>query len=382
MNLKVFLIGCATVLVLAFLSLLIGGYVLYRRMASVSPGTPGRLQMPAGLKTPGVRVGKGFLKQDVFLTNPGLGKVTDIVWGELDPKPGLELGIAGTDGAVFADKSASVKSSVNYGGNFDRVTIIDVEGDGICEFIDRGSWASKAALIDHKGRTLWRYGGMPGVDDMAAGDVDADGIKEFAVGFNGGGGVDLVDRNGKKRWNKPDGNVWHVEMVDMDDDGRDEIVHSNARGDITIRDSMGDTVFSESPGPYFSSFSLVRFPTETSQQYLLQAEDDYTWLFDFNAKSVRKLPAPDCGDLGDPFGAPVTLVKGKPPYLAVLVEYNNWNRSALYVYDPGGKLVYQEVIPEDCAAIAALALDNSGTEALLIGAPGKVLKYVAEPAGV
>jgi hypothetical protein len=381
MKLKVFLIGCATVLVLAFLGLLIGGYIMYRRMGSLSPGAPGRLEMPAALKTSGVRVGKGFLKQDVFLSNPGLGKVTDIVWGELDPKPGPELGIAGTDGAVFAGKNAGVKSSVNYGGNFDRVSIIDVEGDGVCEFINSGSWISKAALVNHDGAVVWRYGGSSGVDDMAAGDVDADGIKEFAVGFNGGGGVDLVGKDGKKRWNKSDGNVWHVEMVDTDHDGRDEIVHSNAGGEITIRDSMGDIVLSARPGPYFSSFSLVRFPTRTSPLYLLQAEDDYTWLFDLEGKTFCKLPAPGCGDLGDAFGTPVVLRKGKP-HLAVLVEFNNWNKSILYVYDPGGKLVYQEVIPEDCAAIAALALDDSGTEALLIGAPGKVLKYVAEPAGV
>ncbi|HET6454662.1 MAG TPA: VCBS repeat-containing protein [Armatimonadota bacterium] len=381
MNLKVFLIGCATVLVLAFLGLLIGGYIMYRRMGSLSPGAPGRLEMPAALKTSGVRIGKGFLKQDVFLSNPALGKVTDIVWGELDPKPGLELGIAGKDGAIFVDKKGNVRSSVGLGGNFDRVTIIDVEDDGVCEFINRGSWISKAALVNHQGAVVWRHGSLSAVDDMAAGDVDGDGIKEFAVGFNGGGGVHLVDRDGKKRWSKPDGNVWHVEMVDTDDDGRDEIVHSNAGGDITIRDSTGETVLSESPGPYFSSFSLVRFPANTSQQYLLLAEDNYTWLFDFDARTVRKLPAPDCGDLGDAFGTPVTLVKGKP-HLAILVEYHNWDRSILYVYDPSGKLVYQEVIPEDCAAIAALALDNSGTEALLIGAPGKVLKYVAEPAGV
>lgn len=378
MKLKIFLIGCGAMLVLAFIALLVGGYIMYRRFSSNS--SP-RLQMPAVLKTPGVLIGKGFLTQSVFFESGSVGKVTDIVWGELDPKPGPELGIAGTDGAVFVDKSASLRSSVSFGDNFDRVSITDVEEDGVCEFINRGSWISKAALIDHKGRTVWRYGGRSGVDDMAAGDVDADGIKEFAVGFNGGGGVDLVDRDGKKRWNKPDGNVWHVEMVDTDNDGRDEIIHSNAGGQITVRDAGGNIIQQSSPGPYFSSFSLVRFPTQTSRNYLLLAEDNHTWLFDFDGTTVRKLPAPDCGDLGDALGTPVTLVKGQPDYLAVLVEYENWDRSILYLYDSKGKLVYQEVIAQDCAAITALPLDNSGTEALLIGAPGKVLKYTANSEG-
>jgi hypothetical protein len=68
--------------------------------------------------------------------------------------------------------------------------------------------------MDATGKPLWSYGaGSNGVDDMVAGDLNGDGLLQFAVGFNGGGGIHLLNSQGKKLWEFPDGNVWHVEIV-------------------------------------------------------------------------------------------------------------------------------------------------------------------------
>jgi hypothetical protein len=79
--------------------------------------------------------------------------------------------------------------------------------------------------------------------------------------------------------------------------------------------------------------------------------------------------------LGDARGTPVRLAAGQPEYLAVVVSYFQWGRSILYVYKPGGALVYQEILGELCDAIAPLPQGGSGAEAILLGGVGRVWKY-------
>lgn len=365
------LLGCLVAFGVFLLFLVIAGFILYKY------SLPSRLKMPPKLQSPVVLIGSQFMSKGLFIQDPRLGDVTDIARGEFDQKGGPEIGIVGSRGALFVDESGNVRSSALFGVAANHIDIVDVEGDGICEFMNRGSWSCDASLIDHKGNVIWTYGGGPGVDDMAAGDLDGDGVLEFVVGFNGAGGVHLLSNNGVKKWNQSDGNVWHVEVVDTDGDGLSEIVHSNAGGQITVRDKDGDIISRVDPAPYFSDFSLCRWPTHKAPDFALLSEDDKIWLFDFKGKVVAQFDAPHCGTLGNARGTPVRLKSDEPPYLAVVVEFSNWERSILYVYEASGNLTYQEIIAEGCPSIAALPLHSPTQETLLVGGKDKVWQYKA-----
>jgi hypothetical protein len=73
----------------------------------------------------------------------------------------------------------------------------------------------------------------------------------------------------------------------------------------------------------------------------------------------------------------VSFEAGKPPHLAVLADLDNWDRAILYVYDGNGVIVYQEVIDQSCAALAAMPGDEAGSEVLLVGGRGMVWEYRA-----
>jgi hypothetical protein len=69
------------------------------------------------------------------------------------------------------------------------------------------------------------------------------------------------------------------------------------------------------------------------------------------------------------------LHAGEPPGLAVIASWRPWQRSVLYVYEPSGGLVYQEVFEGTYQAIAAQRLVDENADTLLLGGEGQVWAY-------
>ena len=67
---------------------------------------------------PGVRKGADFLVKDVFIEDRRLGTVTDVAFGELDPNPGPEVGVAGPRRALFATRNGELIRWVGLGSLF------------------------------------------------------------------------------------------------------------------------------------------------------------------------------------------------------------------------------------------------------------------------
>ncbi|MBV9469025.1 MAG: hypothetical protein JOZ57_07235, partial [Abitibacteriaceae bacterium] len=161
-------------------SLLSGCGVVMRRVIVPFTGSMA-LQMPAALKTPGVKVGAAMVTKSVFIQGLQVGRVSDMATGQLDPAPAVQLGIAGANGAVFTNTQGVVQSAVTFAVKGDHVNIIDVEHDGVCEFLNRGSWSSEPWLLDHSGQVLWRYQGAAAADDTAPTTIRGTGKLDFVI---------------------------------------------------------------------------------------------------------------------------------------------------------------------------------------------------------
>jgi hypothetical protein len=276
---------------------------------------------------------------------------------------------------VLLDRSTAEVGRVSFGAPASHIDIVDVEGDGVCEFMNRGSWGDDAWLKGHSGEGLWVYGGADAVDDACAGDIDGDGALEFAVGFNGPGGIHLLDTDGHVLWREADSNVWHVEMADTDDDGSLDVIHSSSEWGLTIRGRDG-SILQENRGiANFYKFSLCRWPGSSDAQHLVTCGDGRIAIVDFEGQIVARLDAPAAHHLGEARAASVKLDPGAPALFAVLVDFRSWGRSALYLYDGEGTLAYHEVLGERSAAIASAPAGDSGAEALLVGGEDRVWRY-------
>lgn len=367
-------LGCSIAFAVALIVCVIGGFVLYTEF--VEPLISSNLERPVILDNPGITQGADTLDKAIFASDSQLGSITDIRAVSLLLDHGTVIAAVSSEGAVFFDRSGkSVHSTRFSGSNADHVDLIDVGSTNGYAFLNRRSWDFDASLIDSDGVEIWKYGGLWGVDDMCAGDLDGDGELEFVVGFNGPGGIHLLNAQGKRLWREKGGNVWHVEIVDTTGNGSMHIVHSDASGAMTIRDVTGSIVKRSKPRPYFSDFSLCPWPTSTSRSYALLSEDEIIWLLDYDGSAVAQYPAPGCGSLGHARGVPAKLEAVTADYLAVIVDFGNWNSAIFYVYDSSGNLIFNEVIPESCPAITTLRDDSTGTDTILVGGTGKIWSY-------
>jgi len=316
-------------------------------------------QRPAALDEVGIRLGGEWLTASPFHGDLQLGTITQIV-----ARRSGELAILGTEAAAFLQVDGSQRL-VTFRPRSRETELVETLGQP--RYVDRGGggWQT-GAFIGEDGARLWRPDSMHGMDDLAAGDVDGDGVPEVAVGYNGDGGIHLHDAAGELRWREDDANVWHVEVVDTDGDGRSEVVHSNAGGQLTIRDASGKVRRRKAMEGYLSQFSVLAWPPE--QSGLLYAGDGVTRVVDFEGRTRVRLSTPDSNFLMAAHGAPVRF--GTDDFLVVTLSMDNWDRTQLFVFDRDGTLRYREVVSGVCNAVAAPEPD-----AFLFGCGPSVRRY-------
>ena len=355
-------------------------------------------ETPEDLRTPELLFATLHLARQPLFRDPGLGPVTAIAVGDYHDAPGTEAMVVGLRDAVCVSLSGHAGPSGNettpagegarqatplarleLGGPTRRVEMLDVDSDGVFEFLNRGSWSCDVSLLDHEGKVLWTYGGNPGVNDACPVDVDGDGRLEVVVGFNGEGGLHLLDAQGRRIWRRDATDVWCVGVLESGETGQQEIVHSNTAGELVVRDAEGQITRKAKPGTFFSQFSVCPWPAAGDGQALLRADRDAVWVLDADGDILDRLAVPSCRSLGHARGVFVRLAGNSDLYFALLIEYRNWRRSHLCVFGTELELLYQEVLGEACAAVAVVPLPGSDRQAVLIGGNGTVWQYELPP---
>lgn len=349
---------------------ILAGAVVY-----ISTQDFGFMDEPAILSELGVHLEDvPFRKAEIF-SDGVLARVTDIQIGDYLDDAGLEIAVVSSEGAAFANMEWKTLRTVPFASGFDRVTLVEMPNSDGFRFVSQGSWVEDAAFVGSDGATIWAYDAMMGVNDMAAGDLDSDGVLDFVVGTNGFGGLHRVDIDGKRVWKRRGGNLWQVAIVDIDGAGSMRIVHSNAEGQMVIRDGRGKILKRVGTRGYFSSFSLCAWPDSAGIQYPFYAADDSAYILDYDGSTLVQLDTPDCGSLAEAYGTTVRFVADQEPYIACIVDYELSDTGILYICDSTGTLVYQEVMPESCAAIAAIPEGDGASEYLVVGGTRAVWSY-------
>lgn len=369
---------------LIFVLMLVGvGAFLYLKLRPSIRDAEARAEAATKMLQPRISKGEGDFERRVFYPGEGLGDISQIAVGWPADREGADIAVVGSHGADFISSTGEVKRKVRFSiVQLCPVTLARINPTGEYGYLTRDeSWAVPATLFDKEGNVIWRSKGKwPGVDDSAPGDVHGDGKLSVVIGFNGGGGIALLDEQGKQLWKKDDTNVWHVEMLDANGEGREEILHSNARGQLLLRDGSGAVTAQYLPGYYISNFALTRWGEETRPAHILAPTSEsregcckpIVLILDAKGKTVTKLDLP-LGDLFTRFSATPIRFGKNDEYFAILENKSASNRSMLLLYGKDGQIVYQEILGESCLGLAPLPIPDGGR--LLVGCAAKILEY-------
>lgn len=342
-----------------------GGLFVYRVRGAYLLGRHIR-KVADDLKVPKVVRGADRFSKDALFSEADLGVITDF-----EQNVNHELVVVGENGATFLKEDHTVDRRVRF-ERCDSDVVSVAWGSGA--FLCRGTWNTNTTLFDMEGKPLWSYsGGLNGIDDAAAATLGPSGLKRIVVGFNGAGGVRLLSSEGKELWKQDDGNVWHVEIAPAADTPGNVILHSNARGQLTVRDMDGNVLGRYNPEVYLASFAMTAWGNDPNLNKLLASDENFVYILTANGKTLVRLPAPGSATMAQPKGTRVRFL-GSNPYFAVLLRYSRVNRSIMYIYDEKNQLVYHEILDHDCDALIASA-GKSGSEDLLLGCEGRVWKY-------
>jgi len=333
---------------------------------------------------PRVIKGAGQFKKQSFYTAAELGNISEILAGWPADREDATLAVVGNRGAHFLDQSGRPIKRVRFSRNiFCPVEISRLDASGDYGFLTREqSWSCPVILFDRQGQERWSYsaGLLSAVDDAVSFTIDGSITPNVVLGLNGGGGLVLLDGQGKRIWQKPEGNVWHVEALDTNADGQKEILHSDARGHLLVRNHSGDVIGRYLPGVYVSHFTVTRWGSDVQPSHILvpvnegsEGANPELLVLDAGGKTLAHLEAPLENFMVDVKATPVRYGRNAEYYAVLSNKRASTPRSMLLLYAGGGQLAYQEIIGDDCRGIAALP-GNSG-ERLLVGCIGNVFEY-------
>ncbi|MFZ3072322.1 MAG: VCBS repeat-containing protein [Thermodesulfobacteriota bacterium] len=361
-----------------------GGRHLY--LTYVKPNMPEG--MAKELVKPGVLKGEGLLAKRKVFKDSSIGYVTDITTGR-PVGDRFPVGVAGAKGAVFLDEKWNVESFVDFKKCEcpDQIEFVDVENDWVSEFMVRSS-DKGFMLLNNNGDVLWTYAKDTGASDTATGDFDGDGRKDFAIAVYEEG-IRILDGKGNEMWQIPVEDVWRVEAGDVDNDGKSEIVHYGWEGNITAINSAGEEVGSTASESEVSYFIVSRWPDIDGDLHMIGCDGspllqrgvggDYGkasfLVMDFNGGERARLEAPQCNEFDGMKGAFVDFNGDGWKYFIVMTSSEEWDRSALYLYDPNGALVYHEILPYSMGEMTAVSVTGSGAEVILVGGDETVWQY-------
>ena len=157
MKAKPIVLGCSIAVAVILLVCGIGGFVVYRTF--IKPLISSHIEKPAILDNPGISQGAEMFNKVIFVSDSQLGSITDIRSVNLPPDHGTVIAAVSSQGVVFFNRSGNAVRRTRFGGRADHVDMIEIGPTNGYAFLDRGSWAIDASLIDSDGNEIWKYGG-------------------------------------------------------------------------------------------------------------------------------------------------------------------------------------------------------------------------------
>lgn len=294
---------------------------------------------------------------------------TDVIYDAAQLSGNQKGLIIASDRKLFItdEKMNEVKRSQYYQEKMCRpLELTDIDGDGMPELLKSTTRERYIIAMNTAGEEVFRYRAEKDTLGYASfGDLDGDGSGEFAINFHNRGRIDIVSWDGKiaREINeKPEGMVY---MTDYDNDGKDELLFKDKKGNLILAGGDGKIINSCVPvkGPYY--FFPVSW-TGADKKCIMIPQQGKLLIFDYFG--VKKMELQDSSIYGrGNVRALLITEKDKNEYLAVIV--NRYDSTSLMIFRYSGGLEYKEKLNGNYTALSAYK------NGFIIGGEGRVYYY-------
>ncbi len=332
----------------------------------------------------GVLMGEDFLQKSLFYQERSCS-VTHISESTTDGSGERLIAVFSQCSVSLVDlKTGSHKSTVQFDMSTLSPVYVETDRDDGREILCRGGGFGKIALLDERGRVIWKLPG-PGDTRCASGDLDRDGELEFYV--SSWDGLSRVDSKGQIVWERETPTqTWYVEIYYPDDGSEPRLVVLSTGAVVRLYNRDGMLERTVQLPRNVRELRLVQWPFDPHRLHFVGFVDrDYSRdslvVMDLDGQTKFEYVLPRYGPA---YGLETTLVRfseNKPPYLAVLRAYRSaTGLSRLSIFSLDGQLVYEEILGRS-RGLLAISEEHQGRkdEVLLVGEnkPRRVVKYTA-----
>ncbi|KAF0245981.1 MAG: hypothetical protein FD180_1124 [Planctomycetota bacterium] len=328
----------------------------------------------------GIRTTQSEIRKTVVFAAAALGEVNALT---LVSSNGMsQIVVGGQAGAAFLDLGYVQERFVRFSyPGLSSTVPVDVEGDGRYGFMDRECGLS-ATVLSSEAALLWSF---PPKDDadydrnpnqMAAGDLDGDGDLEFVVGA--GGGIYAFDKAGSMIWQADASLVFAVEIADLDEDGKLEVVHLDEPNKIVIRDGKGEEIRRfDRPAGLHGDPLLWR--NEKGGYLAIGNRGDVMHVLDLSGKEITTLElSPEHGYFNS---VRPMRIEGRTCYAASTKLSYCPGIGYLYLFDERGTIIHEEVFKGRVDSMLTFPEPGrTNSDILLIGVETQVIEYRWLPA--
>jgi len=298
---------------------------------------------------------------------PGLGRLT-----QLAVEPDGSVWAVGRRGAVRIAPGGAMRRVAAFAGRVAprRVAAVPTKA-GIPVFVDRGGEGSRVAFYGPGGREEWTLRAR----SLAAGDLEGDGALDLVVGLEGRGGLRRLDREGRPIWTRAAVDPRWVELLDVEGDGRLEILHTRLGDALVLRDFEGRVVrrlaLDFRAAHSLGHFAVLKGAGRAASPRVALRVEGRLRLIDLEGRVVAELPAPIWNAEGTFEVVRFAPAGAVESWLALLDLPGDAAPAVLAVWDAAGRRVHDQVMDASCGALSP-APDG---RALLVGCGETVWRY-------
>lgn len=286
----------------------------------------------------------------------------------------------------FVSKDGKLKSTI-FLDYYDlrKIFLVDIGKDGIYKFFSFSQ--GKVFLLNIRGQIIWEFSPIK-LDNiwdihLGFGELDGDGFVEFVAAYvkknDESTIVYILDHHGnlKSQIILPEDrfNFRYMKVLDTNDDTNCEIVCNGISG-IHIFNSKGKLL--RSFKPEWDGWQLSLWNNKNNNPLIYGQKGKSLLFTNLKGKTVGELPLSKGGlDFLRAPAKSVFLKKiGDEPFVAATrkIPYV-YDRSYFYIFDPSGKLIYEEVLPARIDEIFPILEDDTKKEFLLVSVLGTIWAY-------